>query len=120
MLSSDYHLEDPPLLTLVRLTPRIKKCYGCGNNIRSDGSNAAKPPYDLVVRYKERRYYRDPSTQALKLTNKENTYYHFMLKCIQVKYPSFNKSDLQIPPDLATGLLSLHKAHLLDVFGIKL
>jgi len=53
ILSSDYCLEDPPVLTLVQLTPRIKKCYGCGNNTRSDGSNAAKPPYDVVVRYKE-------------------------------------------------------------------
>ena len=40
-LSLAYHLEDPPVSTLVRLTPRVKKCYGCGN-IRSNGSTTSK------------------------------------------------------------------------------
>ena len=43
--------EDPPVFTLLRLTAKKKKCYGCGNNLRRDSSNAAKPPYDMMVRY---------------------------------------------------------------------
>ena len=61
MLSLDSRLEDPPVF---RLLPKMKKCYGCGNKLRSDGSNAAKPPYDMVVGYKERRYFRDPGTHT--------------------------------------------------------
>ena len=92
----------------------MKKCYGCGNNLRSDGCNAAKPPYDVVVGYKERCYFRDAGTQTLKLTKEE----HFMLKCIKLKHPSFNKDDLMIAPDL--DLLPVHKSHLFEVFSIKL
>lgn len=120
-LSLDSRVEDPPVFRLLQLTPKMKKCYGCGNNLRSDGSNAAKPPYDMVVGYKERRYFRDPVTYTLKLTKEEqNTYYHLMLKCIKLKHPSFNKDDLIIPPDLEANLPPLYKSHLLDVFGIKL
>lgn len=101
--------DDIPVFTLLKLAPKMKKCYGYDNNLRNNGSNVAKPPYDVVVQYKERRYYRDPSTQALKLTNKEeNTYYHFMIKCIQIKHPLFSKDDLKIPPDIGTCLQPLH------------
>ena len=85
-------------LTLQKLSGKIRKCYGCTSNIRDDTSTIPNPPYDLVVRYKERRYYRDTSTQTLKLTkNEENTYYHPMQRCIQMKHPSFNANMLYIP-----------------------
>lgn len=114
-------IEDPAVFRLLQLTPKMKKCYGCDNSLRSDGSNAAKPPYDMVVRYKEQRYFRDPGTHTLKLIKDEqNTYYHFMLKCIRLKHPSFNKDDLIIAPDVETNLLPLYKSLLLDVFGIIL
>ena len=113
--------QNSPVFTLQWLTGKIRKCYGCGNSLRTDSGAVPKPPFDIVVRYKERRYYRDPDTQTLKLTKKEeNTYYHPMLKCIHMKHPSFSKSQLYIPVDLANSLLPLHRSHLFDTFGIKL
>lgn len=116
---SDDISQGNPVFTLQWLTGKIRKCYGCANNIRADASVAPKPPYDIVVRYREQRYYRDTSTQMLKLTkNEEKTYYHPMQKCIKMKHPSFNPSQLDIPTDLAHALLPVHKSHLLDNFGI--
>lgn len=113
--------QDSPVFTLQWLTGKIRKCYGCGNSLRTETNAVPKPPYDIVVRYKERRYYRDPDTQVLKLTkSEENTYYHPMLKCIHMKHPSFNKSQLYIPVDLANNLLPLHRSHIFDTFNIML
>lgn len=108
------------MFTLQWLTGKIRKCYGCASNIRADTSALPKPPYDLVVRYRERRYYRDTDTQMLKLTkNEENTYYHPMQRCIRMKHPSFDPSLLDIPGHLASALLPVHKSHLFDSFGIR-
>ena len=112
--------QDSPIFTLQWLTGKTRKCYGCGNSLRTDSGAVPKPLFDVVVRYKEQRYYRDPDTQTLKLTkNEENTYYHLMLKCIHMKHPSFSKCQLYIPVDLTNSLLPLHKSHLFDTFGIK-
>ena len=40
---------------------RIRTCYGCGNPIRTDLSYIPPPPHDVVVSYRERRYYRGPN-----------------------------------------------------------
>lgn len=107
--SSDYDDDSSqgnPVFTLQKLSGKIRKCYGCTCNIRDDTSTIPNPPYDLVVRYKEWRYYRDTSTQTLKLTkNEENTYYHLMQRCIQMKHPSFNASMLYIPAEIMDNLL---------------
>ena len=39
----------------------IRICYGCANPIRDNTSIVPPPPHDIVVRFKERRYYRDPT-----------------------------------------------------------
>ena len=113
--------QGKPVFTLQWLSGKIRKCYGCASNIRTDTSTIPDPPYDLVVRYKERRYYRDTATQSMKLTkNEENTYYHPMQRCIQMKHPSFNTNMLDIPAELAHDLLPIHKSHIFDNFGIFL
>lgn len=77
---------------------RIRMCYGCKSPMRTDTSIVPLPPYDFVIGYKERRWYRDPTTQAMKLSPKqENTYYHFS-RCVEMKHPSFNSSMLYVPP----------------------
>ena len=114
------HNAPHPVFTLQWLTGKIKKCYGCTNNIRADSSVAPNPPYDIVIRYRERRYYKDTGTQMLKLTkNEENTYYHPMQKCIKMKHPLYDPSLLDVPTDVACTLLPVHKSHLLDNFGIR-
>ena len=76
--------KDNPLFTLQWVTGKIRKCYGCANNICADTSTVPGPPYNIVIRYKEQRYYRDTDTQMLKfIKNEENTYYHLMQKCIK-------------------------------------
>ena len=47
---------------------RIRTGYGCGNPIRTDLSYIPPPPHDVVVSYKERRYYRDLITHEMRLT----------------------------------------------------
>ena len=80
--------QGKPVFTLQWLSGKIQKCYGCASNIRTDTSTIPDLPYDLVVQYKERRYYRDTATQCIKLTkNEENTYYHPMQRCI-IQYDS--------------------------------
>jgi len=94
-------------------------CYGCGSPIRTDTSTIPPPPYDLIVRFKERRHYRDPVTKKLKLTAKEeNTYYHCMIACIRAKHPGFSTSLLSVTEDLLPLLSVAHKLHLLDNFGV--
>lgn len=97
---------------------RIRSCYGCGNPIRSDTTYVPPPPHDIVVSYKERRYYRDPATQELRLTqNEENTYYHCMLRCVNLKHPSFIGSMLEID-ETRPSLQPVHFMHLYEQFGI--
>jgi len=71
-----------------------------------------------VIHYKERRYYRDPETHAMKLTAKEeNTYYHPIPRCILLKHPSFTSQMLEIP-EVVHALLPVHIFNLMDNFGI--
>ena len=88
-------------------------CYGCSNAIRTDISTVPPPPQDLVVRFKERRYYRDSETGTMKLTQKEE---NIMQQCILIKHPSFVPSMLVTPLDIE--LAAIHKCHLYDNFGI--
>lgn len=97
---------------------QIRCCYGCGNPIRSDTKHVPPPPHDIVVSYKERRYYRDAATQELRLTPKEeNTYYHFMLSCVHQKHPLFVGSMLEIG-EIWPLLQPIHFIHLYEQFGI--
>ena len=97
---------------------QIRSCYGCGNPVRSNTSYVPPPPHDIVISYKERRHYRDPTTQELRLTHKEeNTYYHFMLSCIHLKHPAFVGSMLEIG-DIQPSLQPTHFIHLYEQFGI--
>ncbi len=84
---------------------QIRSCYGCGNPIRTDVSCVPPPPHDIVVSYRERRYYRKPTTQEMCLTpREENTYYHFMGRCVTMKHPEFQGSMLRIPESVSASL----------------
>ena len=104
--SSNFATNEPVFQLKHLKGTKIRSCYGCGNPIRKDVSYIPPPPHDIVVSYKERRYYRDPATQDLRLTqNDENTYYHCMLKCIQLKHPMFQG------PMLKVNILGLKEIH---------
>ena len=99
---------------------RIRMCYGCSNPIRTDTSVVPPPPHIIVIAYKERRWYRDPHTQSMKLTaTEENTYYHFTRKCVEMKHPSFTKHMLHIPRDILAKLTVRHKMQLHDEFAME-
>ena len=108
------------LFTLQWLTgSRIRMCYGCASPIRTDTSTIPPPPYDLVIRFKERRSYHDPITQQPKLTkNEENTYYHPLRRCVLIKHPSFQPWMLVISHELLQSLSPTHKLHLSHNFGL--
>ena len=107
--------------TVQWLTGTIRMCYGCASPIRTDITTIPEAPHDIIIRYKERRYYRDEATKSLKLaTKEENTYYHCMKTCILNKHPGFTSSLLVIPPELITSLHPCHKLHIYDNFGICL
>lgn len=100
---------------------RIRSCYGCGNAIRKDVSFVPPPPHDIVVSHKERRYYRDPNTQEMRLTSSDNnTHYHLMLRCITHKHPAFQMWMLEVPDDIKSTLLDVHRMHLFEQFGLHL
>ena len=104
--------------TLHRLAgTQIRMCYG---PIRSNTSIVPSLPHDIVIRYKERRYYHDPETQALKLTSKEENTYHLMQQCILMKHPSFTPELIFVPPEILHSLTTIHKVHLYDNFGLFL
>ena len=109
--------DDPKLFTLQWLTgSRIRMCYGCSSPIRTDTSSIPLPPYDLVIRYKERRFYCDPKSQTEKLTkNKENTYYHSLKQCVTRKHPTFVSWMLYAPEDVLETLTPTHKYHLYNI-----
>ena len=97
---------------------RIRSCYGCRNPIRKDLSYIPSPPHDIVISYKERRYYRDPTTQEMRLTqNDENTYYH---KCVHQKHSSFQGSMLNVPEAILPFLQQIHHMHIKKQFGINI
>ena len=64
-------------------------CYGCGSAIRMDVSQLPAPPHDIVISYKERRYFKDPITKETRLTSSNENTYHMMLKSVQLKHLSF-------------------------------
>ena len=100
--------EGPPaeLFTLQWLTgARIRMYYGCSTPIRTDTSTVPSPPYDMIIRYKERRRYRDPKTFSERVTAKEeNTYYHPLKQCVLQKHPEFMPWMLFIPADVMESL----------------
>ncbi len=93
---------------------------GCGSAIRKDVSQVPAPPHDIVISYKE-RYFKDPITKETRLTSSnENTYYHLMLKCVQMKHPSFQGSSLRIGNDILPFVGCVHQTRILEQFGITL
>ena len=73
----------------------------------------------MEIRYKERRYYRDPEIHALKLTAKEeNIYYHPIRRCILLKHSCLDSRMLEMPADVGYALVPIHKSHVFDNFGI--
>ena len=113
--------QEPAVFSLKHLQgTKIRTCYGCGYSIRTDLSYIPPPPHDVVVSYRERRYYRDSTTHEMRLTpTEENTYYHLMFWCITRKHPMFHGSILKIPESLVS-LQDVHRRHITEQFGIQL
>ena len=87
--------------------------------VPADTSYVPPPPHDIVINFKERRYYKDPTTQEMRLTKSdENTYYHMMRKCVLYKHPSFEKSMIFIPEDVHSQLQDIHRIHIMEQFGL--
>ena len=85
---------------------------------QSQHSECSPPPNDMIIRFRERQYYKDPFTRELNYTAaEENTHYHFSLSCIQKKQSSFEPAKLVTPRDIS--LTFVHVACLLDEFGIR-
>ena len=119
-LNTIFHLVALAPITIQWLTSTIRMCYGCAS-VPVQFATVPKAPYDIIIHYKEWRYYRDQTTKSLKLTTKEeNTYYHCMKTCVLNKPPGFTSSLLYIPPELITSLLPSHKLHIYDNFVICL
>ena len=75
----------------------------------------------IVINFKERRYYKDPTTQEMCLTKSDEiTYYHVMRRCILYKHPSFEKSMLSIPEDVRSQLHEIHCVHIMEQFGLAM
>ena len=100
---------------------RIRSCYGCGNSIRKDTSTIPPPPHDLIIAFKERRYYKDPHTHQMRLTStEENTYYHLMLNCVLQKHSAFQSCMLKVADSALPRLQSIHRFHVKEQFNIEI
>ena len=99
---------------------RIRSCYGCGNSIRKDTSTIPPPPHDLIIGFRERRYYKDPHTHQMRLTStEENTYYHLMLNCVLQKHSAFQSCMLKVADSAMPHLQSIHRIHIKEQFNIE-
>ena len=100
---------------------RIRSCYGCGSPIRKDTSVIPSPPHDLIISYRERRFFRDPNSHQMCLTaNEENTYYHVILSCILQKHPAFQGYMLKVADSAIPNLSGIHRVHLKEQFNIHM
>ena len=103
----------PELFTLRWLTgSRVRMCYGCASPICTDTSTVPSPPYDMVIRYKERISYRDPKTNTEGDTaDKKKTFYHPLKRCVLLKHSDCLLWMLYVPTDLVECLTPVHKHH---------
>ena len=101
----------------------IRVCYGCSNPIRTDTSVVPPPPHNVVMAYKERRWYWDLHAQLMKLiATAENKCYQVLHKkvCLNEK-PKFHNTlcMLHIPPDILAKLTVHHKIQMYDKFTME-
>ena len=96
-------------------------CYACSNPIRTDTSVVPPPPHNVVIAYKERRWYWDPHTQLMKLTaTAENKCYRALHKKVcQNETPKFHDNMIHIPSDILAKLAVHHKMQMYDKFTME-
>ena len=111
----------PPLLVDVTNLPihftlkslqgtTVRSCYGCSGAIRVNTVSVPPPSHDLVIKFRERRHYKEPFTRELKYTAaEENIHYYFALSCVQKRHPSLEPAKLVVPRDMS--LTIVHVAH---------
>ena len=95
-------------------------CSGCRRPFpkKPDG-DFADPPYNLAIKHEEDREFFHPSTKE-KMCKYGNAYYHVFSSCLEVKWPEFSPSQLNISPEVHQELLPIHKQLLFSNFGLSL
>jgi hypothetical protein len=120
LAGSDNH-ENP--FDVVFITNAIKVCSGCpleNNKFRQHPGEVLKDPYDLIVRHKEIREWREPGGNVKTSSGPKNTYYHLNASCIRVKNKDFENSMLRISDKVEKEVKSSHKLYLKQHFDITL
>ena len=72
----------------------VSQCYGCNGSMPNPPMNMLD---NLIVALKYIRHYRDRNTGQLHFSSQpQNVHFHLNLRCIHVKYPTFNPCHLTI------------------------
>ena len=117
---------DDEKLNLVFLeTTKARTCYGCGEKFRSKDDVKFKIvppiPYDIALTRRERRVYKKPGTNAIRIAmTAENVYYHPKKKCLREKVSSLSPSMFNIDQDIKERLTPAHKNLLAAEFKVAL
>ena len=101
------------------ITGRISKCQGCGNKFRAVNPEI-RPPFDLIVsRLECRPYFCKQKQEVTTPKTPSNSHYHADFSCIRSADPTFQSTQLVIPPEVQSKLLPVHKEHLRWQFGLR-
>ena len=120
-LAGSQNIENP--FDVVFISSAIKVCSGCplGNNkFRKHPKEVLKEPYDLIVRHKEIREWREAGGNVKTSNGLKNAYYHLNASCIRVKNANFENSMLKISQKVKQELKSCHKLYLKQHFDVSL
>jgi hypothetical protein len=124
LVSDDEDDDEPFGIVFVKDTTAYK-CFGCTGMIRKDGKSLLPPPpFDIFVKTKTFRHYREsakngnPGKLHIK-TKKENVYYHPQLACI-ARSRAEVAENLTIPEEIQHRLTKSHKDLIWNEFGFRL
>ena len=99
---------------------KMRKCYGCGGNVRQNLNFEPPSPWNIVLTRREYRTFTPRGTNSLRISaKKENVYYHPRRRCLQEKNASVSGNSVKVAPEIGNKLDDLHKNQLRKEFGIN-
>jgi hypothetical protein len=96
-------------------------CYGCEGKFREKKNGPPPPPpYDIVIKTKTRKVYRQRGTCTVKISAQpENVYLHMVKKCLAQRDMTLNANNYIV--DVLPGFLKeCHRLKAVKEFGIRL
>ena len=100
---------------------KMRKCYGCGGNVRQNVNFEPPSPWNIVLTRSEYRTFTPRGKNCLRIsTKKENVYYHPRKPWLQEKNASVSGNSIEVAPEIRNKLDDLHKSQLRKEFGLSI